>query len=111
MAKLKPETTIPLRCSICPKNPQFSDVSHLLTHMSSKSHLANRFKLQIQSQSEITAKALLDNFDAWYKENNLDAMLADRMAAKDHKKVRKERKARVSVGPVSPYNTRAFISF
>ena len=74
--------------------------------MSSKSHLASRFKLQIQAQSENSAKTMLENFDTWYQENNLDAMLADRMAAKDQKRVGKERKARVLSGTVRTFDAR-----
>lgn len=96
MPKAKPETNIPLRCSLCPKTPQFSDVSHLLTHISSKSHLSHRFKLQIRAQSEMASKQQLDNFDHWYTHNNLDVMLSDRMAAKEHKKNTKDRKARLA---------------
>jgi hypothetical protein len=97
----KTETNIPLHCSLCPKNPQFSDVSHLLTHISSKSHLSHRFKLQIRAQSEISAKQQLYDFDTWYRDNHLDVMLSDRLAAKEQKKTTKERKARVSAAPVS----------
>jgi hypothetical protein len=84
--------TIPLICTLCPKNPNFSDTSHLLTHISSKSHLAARFKLQIRSQSEQEARDILDNFDAWYQDNNLDTLLSDRLAIKEQKKAAKERK-------------------
>lgn len=101
MPKPKTETTIPLICTLCPKIPQFSDVSHLLTHISSKSHLSHRFKLQIRAQTDISAVRQLDDFDNWYKSNSLDAMLADRMAAKEQKKTAKERKAKMSAAPVS----------
>jgi hypothetical protein len=93
---VKPEVTIELTCSLCPKTPNFSDISHLLTHISSKSHLSHRFKLQIRAQSEPEAKEKLDTFDYWYHDNNLDALLAERLAAKENKKSVKERKQRVS---------------
>jgi hypothetical protein len=92
----KTELSIELTCSLCPKTPMFSDISHLLTHISSKSHLSHRFKLQIRAQSEPTAKEKLDTFDYWYQNNNLDIMLSERLAAKEHKKMTKERKARTS---------------
>jgi hypothetical protein len=101
MPKTKAEFNIPLRCSLCPKHPQFSDISHLLTHISSKSHLSHRFKLQIRAQSEIASKEQLDDFDHWYTHNNLDVMLSERMAAKELKKTTKERKSRLSSAPVS----------
>ncbi len=89
---LKLEYDIDLQCSLCPKNPTFSDISHLLTHISSKSHLANRFKLQIVSQTDRTAKEKLEVFDFWYQQSNLDVLLSERLAAKDGKKTAKERR-------------------
>ena len=93
---VKVESSMELTCTLCPKKPQFSDISHLLTHISSKSHLSHRFKLQIRAQSEPEAKEKLDNFDFWYHDNNLDTMLSERLAAKEQKKTAKERKARTS---------------
>jgi hypothetical protein len=87
----KQEHNIDLQCILCSKNPKFSDVSHLLTHISSKSHLAARFKLQIQGQSDADAKNKLQQFDFWYRSSNIDALLANRMAAKEHKKTKKSR--------------------
>ncbi|KAE9381201.1 hypothetical protein N431DRAFT_322674 [Stipitochalara longipes BDJ] len=87
----KQEHNIDLQCILCNKNPKFSDVSHLLTHISSKSHLAARFKLQIQAQSDQDAKNKLDHFDFWYRTSNIDTLLAERMAAKEHKKTKKSR--------------------
>jgi hypothetical protein len=92
----KAEHNVDLQCSLCPKNPKFSDVSHLLTHISSKSHLATRFKLQIQAQGDMTAKSQLDHFDFWYRTSNIDALLANRMAAKEHKKTKKSRNSNAS---------------
>ena len=86
------DSSIHLQCTLCPKNPQFSDVSHLLTHISSKSHLSHRFKLQIRAQSESAARQQLDHFDQWYRSNNLDVLLSGRLAAKELKKAAKERK-------------------
>lgn len=83
---------IRLQCTLCPKTPQFSDVSHLLTHISSKSHLSHRFKLQIRAQSESAARQQLDDFDYWYHSNNLDVLLSGRLAAKEQKLSAKERK-------------------
>ncbi|TVY81809.1 hypothetical protein LSUE1_G002990 [Lachnellula suecica] len=94
--KIKPECTVPLHCSLCPKNPNFSDISHLLTHLSSKSHLANLFKLRIRSQGEEEAKEKLENFEFWYSQNNLDVLLSDRLAIKDHKNAKKEKRNRAS---------------
>lgn len=103
--KVKAESSVPLLCSICPKNPKFSDISHLLTHISSKSHLANNFKLQIRSQGDEEAKEQLEDYRFWYDQNNLDALLSDRLATKDQKKRSKEKKKSISNNtrsPVSP---------
>lgn len=90
----KNHTNIPLHCSICPKNPRFSDVSHLLTHTSSKAHLSNYFKLKIRAASELTAKVQLDNFEDWYDNYDLERLLSERLASKDQKKAAKDKKAR-----------------
>ncbi|KAI9042284.1 uncharacterized protein KD926_005784 [Aspergillus affinis] len=87
-----------LLCNICPKCPRFSDVSHLLTHVSSKAHLSHYFKLQVRSHQESQAVALLEEYDRWYKSNNLAKLLSDRMSSKDvrkkpHGKVSAQKKA------------------
>jgi hypothetical protein len=79
-------STVPLLCNLCPKTPQFSDVSHLLTHISSKTHLSNRFKMQIRSQGEPEARIQLETFDNWYAENGIEDLLSDRLAMKEEKK-------------------------
>lgn len=94
--------SIPLLCMLCPKEPHFSDISHLLTHISSKSHLSHRFKLQIRSQAEPEAREQLDNFETWYSENGLDDLLSDRLATKEHKKMAKKPRATpIPVGQTS----------
>ncbi|KAK2788006.1 hypothetical protein FQN52_007012 [Onygenales sp. PD_12] len=75
-----------LKCSICPKKPNFSDVSHLLTHVSSKGHLSHYFKLQVKSHQEPAAGQLLAAYDQWYNEHNLAGLLSDRMLTKEAKK-------------------------
>lgn len=76
-------SSIPLLCSICPKLPHFSDTSHLLTHIASKSHLSHKFQLQIRAQHEIAASEQLDQFNAWYEGHGLGQMLSDRLALKN----------------------------
>ncbi|KAL5336064.1 hypothetical protein BJX70DRAFT_410096 [Aspergillus crustosus] len=75
-----------LLCNICPKHPKFSDVSHLLTHVASKAHLSHYFKLQVRSHQEPQAEALLDDYNQWYKANNLAKLLSDRMSSKDSRR-------------------------
>lgn len=91
MPKTKQDTGIDLQCILCPKDPKFSDISHLLTHISSKSHLSHRFKLEIRAQNEIECREKLAQFAIWYNQNNLDSLLSERMAAKDNKKGKKAR--------------------
>ncbi|KAK0119296.1 hypothetical protein ONS95_008143 [Cadophora gregata] len=91
MPKTKQETDIDLQCILCPKDPKFSDVSHLLTHISSKAHLSHRFKLEIRAQTEPESRDKLNDFAFWYNQNNLDALLAERLALKDNKKMKKVR--------------------
>lgn len=75
---------IPLLCHICPKKPTFSDVSHLLTHISSKSHLAARFKLQL-SDSALDKQAL-HQFDEWAEHYGINKLLKNRQDAKEQKR-------------------------
>src|SRR5690554_2422513 len=89
MSKLPRNASIPLICSLCPKSPQFSDISHLLTHISSKGHLSCRFKLQIRCQAEPEARRQLDIFDSWYADNGLEELLAERLANKEQKNTAK----------------------
>ncbi|KAH8657557.1 hypothetical protein BGZ60DRAFT_133431 [Tricladium varicosporioides] len=103
--KMKRESSIPLVCSLCPKSPQFSDISHLLTHISSKSHLAAKFKLQIRAQAEPEARDQLECYEFWYSTNNLDGLLSERLAIKEQKKAAKDRKTRQSGATISPVGT------
>ncbi|KAL1848870.1 hypothetical protein Daus18300_013482 [Diaporthe australafricana] len=75
---------IPLICLLCPKQPKFSDVSHLLTHISSKSHLAAQFRLQHSGKNE--DKLTLDQYKQWSDDNGVDKLVANRIAAKELKK-------------------------
>lgn len=68
---------IPLICFICPKNSKFSDVSHLLTHVSSKGHLAKKFSLEVNTQDP-AARQALDQFAAWYEKYNIRQLLQNR---------------------------------
>ncbi len=77
--------SIPLKCTLCPKKPNFSDVSHLLTHISSKSHLSHRFKTELKSHSESDAREALRAYNDWYEQNGIPVLLAERMQAKEQK--------------------------
>ncbi|CAJ2501241.1 Uu.00g040940.m01.CDS01 [Anthostomella pinea] len=79
---------IPLVCSICPKNSSFSDISHLLTHVSSKGHLHNYFQLSISRDIDEDAAFSLTEFDTWFEEHNINALLRVRKTARDQRGTR-----------------------
>ncbi|KAK4157841.1 hypothetical protein C8A00DRAFT_29227 [Chaetomidium leptoderma] len=80
-------TSIPLQCTLCPKKPNFSDLSHLLTHISSKSHLAHRFKAELKARDNRSALEDVRQYDTWCERYGINALLAERMAAKEQKKL------------------------
>ncbi|EXJ65492.1 hypothetical protein A1O7_01833 [Cladophialophora yegresii CBS 114405] len=80
-----------LNCSICPKQPSFSDTSHLLTHVSSKGHLAEWHKLQVRSFQDIAAAVALANYNQWCQQHDIDRLLSERMQMKEDKQARKRR--------------------
>ncbi|KAB2578512.1 hypothetical protein BFW01_g12413 [Lasiodiplodia theobromae] len=81
-------SNIPLLCSVCPKQPKFSDVSHLLTHIASKGHLAHYYKLQIRAASETDARQQIDSYNTWYTEWGIEHLMSDRMNLKDKRRTR-----------------------
>ncbi|KAK4240770.1 hypothetical protein C8A03DRAFT_12898 [Achaetomium macrosporum] len=78
--------SIPLKCTLCPKKPNFSDLSHLLTHISSKSHLAHRFKAELKARDNEEAQDEVRQYDQWCERYGINGLLAERMAAKEQKK-------------------------
>ena len=80
--------SIPLLCKICPEEPHFSDVSHLLTHISSKGHLYQCKNAQLRSHHDVTFRYQLEEYNAWYEANRIEHLLAQRMAQKDSKRAR-----------------------
>ena len=78
-----------LNCSICPQRPTFTDTSHLLTHVSSKGHLAQLHKLQIKSHQEIAAGFELDAYNQWFHQHGLAQLLSERMQQKERKQASK----------------------
>jgi hypothetical protein len=79
---------IPLHCSICPKRPNFSDVSHLLTHIASKGHLSNYYKVKVRSGNDDAARRLVESYDRWYAEWNVEDLMSERMTQKDKRRSR-----------------------
>jgi hypothetical protein len=85
-----------LNCSICPKQPTFSDTSHLLTHVSSKRHLSNLHKLQVRSYQEISADHQLAAYNQWYQQHDLGRLLSERMVQKESTQATKRRRVTTS---------------
>ena len=79
--------SIPLLCNICPKHPNFSDISHLLTHVSSKGHLSHYFKAQVRSRQDPRILHQLEVYDRWYDEHHIEKLLSQRMLLKESKSV------------------------
>lgn len=79
---------IPLHCNICPKKPNFSDVSHLLTHIASKGHLSNYYKVKVRSSQEVSSRLLIDAYDRWYAEWDVEELMSERMNQKDKRRTR-----------------------
>jgi hypothetical protein len=80
---------IPLKCSICPKKPAFSDLSHLLTHVASKAHLSNYFRLNVQASTDPAIAAIVNEYDTWYSEWGIQNLISERMSLKGVKRPRK----------------------
>lgn len=82
-----------LQCSICPKLPRFSDLSHLLTHVGSKGHLSHLHKLQVRSHQEIAAGHQLATYNHWYQQHGLGQLLSERMQQKEARNaIKRERR-------------------
>ena len=96
--------SFPLRCIICSKNHEYSDVSHLLTHIASKSHLSNYFQAQVRSRQDKEIAQKLQVYDEWYSKNGMESLLSQRMLQKESRKVAKTapRPNRRAIGPEKP---------
>ena len=88
---------IPLLCKVCPKNPHFSDISHLLTHVDSKSHLKYYSNAKIRGRQDQSIRQQFDEYNQWYEENGIEKLLSQRIIQKDsrnsHAKARAPREA------------------
>jgi len=90
---------IPLHCNICPRKPNFSDVSHLLTHIASKGHLSNYYKVKVRSGSEDASRRLIESYDRWYAEWNVEELMSERMNQKDKRRSRARPAGKVFTSP------------
>ncbi|KAK4500380.1 hypothetical protein PRZ48_008569 [Zasmidium cellare] len=77
---------IPLHCNVCPKRPTFSDVSHLLTHIASKGHLSCYYKIKVKASTDNDAKQIIDDYDDWYADYNVEELMRERMSQKEKKR-------------------------
>ncbi|KAL8667969.1 MAG: hypothetical protein Q9168_007158 [Polycauliona sp. 1 TL-2023] len=99
-------TSVDLHCHICPKQPDFSDVSHLLTHVGSKGHLSNYFKAQVRSNQDASVRHQLQVYEQWYAEHEIEKLLSQRMILKDSKKANGVPKPTKREGPASAKPTK-----
>lgn len=74
---------IPLLCKVCPKKPHFSDISHLLTHVDSKSHLKYYSNAKIRGRQDQSIRQQFDEYNQWYEENGIEKLLSQRILQKD----------------------------
>ncbi|KAI0841894.1 hypothetical protein F5Y06DRAFT_292716 [Hypoxylon sp. FL0890] len=86
-------TRIPLVCYSCEKQQTFSDLSHLLTHVSSKAHLLELYNSQILSQIDRDAAIRCQRFDTWYKTYNISQLVLQRMEARGEKGAQSQRRS------------------
>jgi len=77
--------SVPLLCNICPKEPEFSDISHLLTHVASKGHLFQHHEAQIRGRQDATIRGKLATYDRWHERYHIGKLLSDRRIAKETK--------------------------
>jgi hypothetical protein len=77
--------SIPLTCCICPKNSTFSDISHLLTHVSSKGHLAKKFNCELAANESEVARKTLQDFQIWYDKYNIRQLLQNRNQSRNQR--------------------------
>lgn len=93
--------SVPLHCNICPKHPDFSDISHLLTHVGSKGHLSHYFKAQVRSRQESAVRHQLDIYDRWYAQYQIERLLSQRMQLKETKDSQNKPRPARKIPPVS----------
>lgn len=74
---------IPLLCKVCPKEPHFSDISHLLTHVDSKGHLKYYSNAKIRGRDDRSIRLKFDEFNEWYEKHGIERLLSQRILQKD----------------------------
>lgn len=94
-------TSIPLLCGVCPDTPQFSDVSHLVTHIASKGHLHHETQTKLRAHGDPVASIALREYEKWYKDNAIEKLLVKRMKSKQVKAAAVRKRVRTT-NPSSP---------
>ena len=92
--------SIPLRCRICPKRPKFSDLSHLLTHVASKGHLAQQFKATVRASTDEAASDALQAYNEWYQKYGIEELCANRLRTNEGKKAKNKGTLQSTVQPI-----------
>lgn len=80
-----PKSKLPaeaLKCSICPNTKSFSDVSHLLTHIASKSHLSTYYSVKVQANTDPVAQVDVDFYNDWYDQWGIEELMSERLEVK-----------------------------
>ncbi|KAJ5491413.1 DNA mismatch repair protein msh3 [Penicillium diatomitis] len=78
-----------LECMICP-NRSFTDIPHILTHLSSKAHLSHQFNIQIRAYKDNDAAETLQNYNEWYLANGFAEMLSNRATSKTDRRSKRK---------------------
>ncbi|KAM0793905.1 hypothetical protein BDR22DRAFT_816023, partial [Usnea florida] len=98
-------TSIPLLCNICPKEPEFSDISHLLTHVASKGHLAQELKAKVRGRQDASIRDKLDAYDRWYAKHQIERLLSQRLILKESKDTSSRAKRSANSPTTAPAKT------
>ncbi|KAH6691564.1 hypothetical protein F5X68DRAFT_252599, partial [Plectosphaerella plurivora] len=89
-AEKKALPAVALVCHICEGTPTFSDLSHLLTHCSSRAHTKRHFDMKARGLTDESAANKLRTYKTWYEANQIGPMINRRLVEKDAKdRVRK----------------------
>ncbi|KAK6954121.1 hypothetical protein Daesc_004083 [Daldinia eschscholtzii] len=96
---------IPLVCYACEKIPTFSDLSHLITHVSSKAHLLELYNLRIKSYGNEACAAQARKFENWNQTYNIDQLVRQRMEARDEKGIQPQRRGHAQRDETSSRST------
>lgn len=84
---------IPLVCFACTDEPRFSDLSHLLTHVGSKSHLSQVFELRIAGMTDEESAQRSRKFELWNSTYHIDRLVWQRREARGEKGDRSRRRS------------------